>query len=162
MARNAPPVPTMPVMKPEILPPVIVVLVFAANFSDGLSRNKTDNAIKNIPRISCKILCAIAPTREAPKKLRTTLGIPNVIIIFLSNPRLKKLILPMFPIKWDIATSINAVLKSTKNNAKGKKMVEEPNPATAPITSDIKAIRRNSNDAGSNAYVCCSFLRYIV
>jgi hypothetical protein len=80
------------------------------------------------------------------------LGIPNVIIIFLSNPCLKKLTLPIFPIKWDIATSINAVLKSTKNNAKGKKIVEEPNPATAPITSDIKAIRKNNNDAGSNAY----------
>ena len=34
VARNAPPVPTIPVMKPEIPPPVIVVLVFAANFSE--------------------------------------------------------------------------------------------------------------------------------
>ena len=64
----------------------------------------------------------------------------------------------MVPIKWDIATSINAVLKSTKNNAKGKKMVEEPNPATAPITSDIKAIRKNNNDAGSNANIPYFFL----
>jgi hypothetical protein len=61
-------------MKPEIPPPVIVVLVFAANFSEGLSKNKTDNAIKNIPSIICKILCGITPTREAPKKLSRMLG----------------------------------------------------------------------------------------
>jgi hypothetical protein len=92
-ARNAPPVPTIPV-KPEILPPVIVVLVlFAANFSEGLIRNKTENATKNIPRIICKMLCGITPTRDAPKKLRNMLGRPKVIIILLSNPCLKKLIL---------------------------------------------------------------------
>jgi hypothetical protein len=44
IARNAPPVPTIPVMKPEIPPPVIVVLVFVANFSEGLSKNKTENS----------------------------------------------------------------------------------------------------------------------
>lgn len=87
---------------------------------------------------------------------------PNVIIIFLSNPCLKKLILPMFPIKCDIATSINAVLKSTKNNAKGKKMVEEPNPAMAPITSDIKAIRKNINNVGSNATHFLLLSHYLV
>ena len=69
----------------------------------------------------------------------------------------KELILPMVPIKWDIATSINAVLKSTKNNAKGKKMVEEPNPSTAPITSNIKAIRKNNNDAGLTQTFLTSF-----
>jgi hypothetical protein len=74
VAHNAPPVPTIPVMKPEIPPSVIVVLVFAANFSEDLSKNKTENAIKDIFR-----------TREAPRKLSSMLGIPNVIIIFLSN-----------------------------------------------------------------------------
>ena len=49
------------------------------------------------------------PTIEAPRKLNSMLGIPNVAIIFLSNPCLKKLILPRLPNKWDIATSINAV-----------------------------------------------------
>lgn len=73
IARNAPPVPTIPVMKPEIPPPVIVVLVFAANFSEGLSKNKRENAIKNIPRIICKILCGSIPTREAPKNLEVCL-----------------------------------------------------------------------------------------
>jgi hypothetical protein len=32
-------------------------------------------------------------------------------------------------------------------------MVEEPNPAMAPITSDIKAIRKNNNNVGSNANI---------
>ena len=83
VARNAPPVPTIPVMKPEIPPPVIVVLVFAANFSEGLSKNKTENVIKNIPRIICKILCGSIPTRQVPKKLRSMLGIPKCSYHFL-------------------------------------------------------------------------------
>jgi hypothetical protein len=59
VAHNAPPVPTIPVMKPEIPPSEIVVLVFAANFSEDLSKNKTENAIKDIPRIICKRTLAI-------------------------------------------------------------------------------------------------------
>jgi hypothetical protein len=62
-----------------------------------------------------------------------------VAIIFLSNPCLKKLILPRLPNRWDIATSISAVSKSTKNKARGRNIVEDPNPATVPTTSDIKA-----------------------
>lgn len=84
------------------------------------------------------------PTSEAPRKLNRMLGIPNVVIIFLSNPCLKKLILPKLPNKWDIATRINAVWKSTKNKARGKNIVDEPNPATAPITSDKKATMKNN------------------
>jgi hypothetical protein len=70
-------------MKPEILPPVIVVLVFAANFSEGLIRNKTENAIKNIPRIICKILCGSIPTREAPKKTLKYTGYAKCNYYFL-------------------------------------------------------------------------------
>ena len=84
------------------------------------------------------------PTIEAPRKLNRMLGIPYVAIIFLSNPCLKKLILPRLPNVWDIATSINAVSKSTKNKARGKKIVEEPNPAIAPIASDTKATTKNN------------------
>jgi hypothetical protein len=38
-----------------------------------------------------------------------------------------------------MATSTRAVLKSTKNNARGKKMVEEPKPAVVPMISDMNA-----------------------
>jgi hypothetical protein len=41
IALSAPPVPTIPVMKPEILPPVIVVLVFAANFRNNYLKFRT-------------------------------------------------------------------------------------------------------------------------
>ena len=34
---------------------------------------------------------------------------------------------------------MSAVLKSTKNSANGKNIVEEPKPAIAPIISEIKA-----------------------
>jgi hypothetical protein len=79
------------------------------------------------------------------------LGRQKVIIIFLSKPCLKKLILPRFPNKWEIATSVSPVLKSTKNNAKGRKIVEEPNPATAPISSDKNAITKNKKTIGSSS-----------
>jgi hypothetical protein len=46
------------------------------------------------------------PTIAAPRKLNRMLGIPNVAIIFLSNPCLKKLILPRLPNKWDIAQEL--------------------------------------------------------
>jgi hypothetical protein len=43
-----------------------------------------------------------------------------------------------------MATNIRAVLKSTKNNARGKKIVEEPKPAVVPIISDINAEIKNN------------------
>jgi hypothetical protein len=43
-----------------------------------------------------------------------------------------------------MATNIRAVLKSTKNNARGKKMVEEPKPAIVPMISDINAEIKNN------------------
>ena len=70
IARNVPPVPTIPVIKPEILPPVIVVLVFAANFSEGLSKNKTENTIKNIPRVICRMVCGITQQQKHQESLR--------------------------------------------------------------------------------------------
>ena len=62
------------------------------SFSSGLIKNKKDNIIKNIPRVILRISCESIPTSEAPRKLNSILGIPNVVIIFLSNPCLKKLI----------------------------------------------------------------------
>jgi hypothetical protein len=73
---------------------------------------------------------------------------PKVIIIVLSRPCLKKLILPRFPNRWDIATNISAVLKSTKIKASGRNIVEEPKPATAPIISDTNAITKNKKSIG--------------
>jgi hypothetical protein len=35
-------------------------------------------------------------------------------------------------------------LKSTKNNARGNKTVEEPKPATVPMISDTNATMKNS------------------
>jgi hypothetical protein len=43
-----------------------------------------------------------------------------------------------------MATSTRAVLKSTKNNEMGKKIVEEPKPATVPMISDINADIKNN------------------
>jgi hypothetical protein len=43
-----------------------------------------------------------------------------------------------------MATSTRAVLKSTKNNAMGKKIVEEPKPAIVPMISDINAEIKNN------------------
>ena len=51
----------------------------------------------------------------------------------------------MFPEMWKKATSINAVLKFTKNKANGRKIVEEPNPAVVPIISAMKAKTKNNN-----------------
>ena len=77
-----------------------------------------------------------------------TLGIPKIRINLLLSPCLKNVILPRFPNKWKKATRTKAVLKSIKNNARGRKMVEEPNPAMVPITSDINAkIKKKKNSA---------------
>jgi hypothetical protein len=80
-------------MRPEIPPPVITIFLLVGTFSDGLTRNKTDIIIKNIPRITLRISCDSIPTIEAPRKLKRMLGIPNVAIIFLSIPCLKKFFL---------------------------------------------------------------------
>ena len=42
-----------------------------------------------------------------------------------------------------MATNTNAVLKSTKYDANGRNIVDEPNPAIVPIISDKKPIRKN-------------------
>lgn len=97
VALRAPPVPTKPVTNPDIPPPEITVHKLVGNFSFGLTKNETEIKIKNTPRITLRVSCEIIPTREAPRKLSKMLGIPNVIIIFLSNPCLKELILPRLP-----------------------------------------------------------------
>jgi hypothetical protein len=89
VALNAPPVPKSPVMSPETPPPVITVLVLVGNLTAGLNRNKIEITIRNIPRITLRISCDNMPTIEAPTKLSRMLGIPNVIIIFISRPCLK-------------------------------------------------------------------------
>ena len=71
------------------------------------------------------------------------LGTPNFIRSVLSRPFLKKLILPIFPTTWKNATKTNAVLKSKKSKARGRKIVDEPNPAIVPRISAIKAERKN-------------------
>lgn len=96
---RAAPVPTKPVTNPDMPPPVITVHILVGNFSAGLNKNKVENTIKNIPRTTLKIPCESMSTREAPRKLSKILGMPNVILIFLSNPCLKKLILPRLPNK---------------------------------------------------------------
>jgi hypothetical protein len=144
VALRAPPVPTKPVINPDIPPPEITVHKLVGNFSAGLNKNEIEITIKNIPRMTLRMSCESIPTRKAPRKLSKMLGIPNVIIIFLSNPCLKKLILPRLPKRWNIATNTRAVLKSTKNNAMGKKMVEEPKPAAVPMISDINAEMKNN------------------
>lgn len=75
------------------------------------------------------------------------LGIPKIKINFLSSPCLKNVILPRLPNMWKKATRVNAVLKSTKNKARGKNIVEEPNPTIVPITSAMKAEMKNNNSA---------------
>jgi hypothetical protein len=92
VALRAPPVPTKPVTNPDIHPPEITVHQLVGNFSFGLTKNETEIKIKNTPRITLRVSCEIIPTREAPRKLSQTLGIPDVIIIFLSNPCLKKIV----------------------------------------------------------------------
>jgi hypothetical protein len=44
------------------------------------------------------------------------------------------------------------LFKSTKNNARGKNIVEEPNPTIAPITSDTKVMMKN-NISSANTFV---------
>ena len=144
VARKAPPVPTKPVIKPEILPPKNTVFIFDGNFSLGFIKNNAEIIIKINPRIDFNIFWDNNCTAKAPIKLNIMLGIPNVISIFLSNPWLKNLILPKLPNICDIATKINAVLKSTKNNAKGKKTVDEPNPTIAPRISLRNATPKNN------------------
>jgi hypothetical protein len=44
---------------------------------------------------------------------------------------------------WEIATNTNAVLKSIKKSARGRKTVDVPNPATVPIIIVKNAIIKN-------------------
>jgi hypothetical protein len=55
VALSAPPVPTRPVIRPEIPPPVITIFLLVGTLSDGLTKNKADIIIKNIPKIILSI-----------------------------------------------------------------------------------------------------------
>jgi hypothetical protein len=125
-------------MKPDIPPPRTRDFVFAGKASFGLTRNMIESEIKNTPRISFSIVCDRSPTKVAPIRLRERLGNPNTNKTLLSRPCLKKVILLTFPKRWNIATRTNAVLKSTKYEDSGKKIVDEPNPAIVPTISDKK------------------------
>ena len=56
--------------------------------------------------------------------------------IIISRPPLKNVTLPKLPKIWRKATKTKAVLKSKNSKAKGRKTVEEPNPAIVPIISE--------------------------
>ena len=71
------------------------------------------------------------------------LGMPNLIKSVLSSPFLKKLILPILPKICRNATKTNAVLKSKNSSARGRKIVDEPNPAIVPRISETKAEVKN-------------------
>ena len=88
----------------------------------------------------------IYDTKRAPMMLKITLGIPNLIMVFLSSPTLKKPNLLKFPNRWKKATRASADLKSKKNKARGKSIVDDPKPAMVPITSAKKAVIMKSID----------------
>lgn len=144
VARRAPPVPTSAVIKPVTLPPATNVPVFAGNFNPGLTKKDVDVTTRKMPKISFSKGCGRTPIRKAPRRLKRTPGTQNWIINFLSKPCLKKVILARLPKRWNIATRIIAVLKSTKNKASGRNIVDEPNPAIVPIISAIRAEMKNS------------------
>jgi hypothetical protein len=103
--------------------------------------------------------CGKTPIRNAPSSLKSTLGTPNWSIILLSKPCLKKVILPKFPNRWNIATKIIAVLKSTNSRARGRNIVDEPKPAIVPIISAISAEMKN-NISSSTFLVCYILYKY--
>jgi hypothetical protein len=144
-------------MKPDIPPPRTRDLVFDGKASLGLRRNVRESEIKNTPKISLRVVCDRSPTKVAPIKLRVKLGNPNTSKTLLSRPCLKKVILLIFPNRWNMATRTNAVLKSTKYDASGKKIVDEPNPAIVPMISDMKPTTKKMMSINS-MFVTCYFL----
>jgi hypothetical protein len=53
------------------------VPVFAGNFNPGFARKDIDVATRKIPSISFRTGCGRTPIRNAPTKLKRTLGTPN-------------------------------------------------------------------------------------
>ena len=51
VALSAPPVPTKPVIRPEIPPPAIIIFLLVGTFSDGLTKNKADIIIKMLQEL---------------------------------------------------------------------------------------------------------------
>jgi hypothetical protein len=98
----------------------------------GLIRNKIENNRRKIPKIIIKIFCGTYATIYAPIMVINMLGTPNSRISRLSRPWRKNVVAPKFADRCVMATSTSAVLKSTKNNATGKNMVDVPNPTTVP------------------------------
>jgi hypothetical protein len=64
-------------MKPVALPPAMNVRVFAGNLNPGFTRKDTDVATRKIPKMSFNTGCGRTPIRNAPSKLKSTLGTPN-------------------------------------------------------------------------------------
>lgn len=64
-------------IKPVTLPPATKVRVFAGNFNPGFARKDTDVTTRKIPKISFRTGCGRTPIRNAPSKLKSTLGTPN-------------------------------------------------------------------------------------
>lgn len=96
--------------------------------TEGRSQNYFQHRLRDVVHKQC-----------ADEGKNHTLGIPNFISSSLFNPCLKKVILPIFPDMWNIATNISAALKSKKNRAIGRKIVDEPKPAMVPTTSEKNA-----------------------
>ena len=96
-ALKAPPVPIKPAIKPEIPPPRTRDFLLTGKARLGLIRNTTETTIRNIPKRNLRTVCDRSPTKVAPSRLRTKLGIPNISKTFLSSPCLKNVILLMFP-----------------------------------------------------------------
>src|SRR3989344_2829468 len=97
---------------------------------------------RNKPKANFKTDGGKAETRRAPIRENRTPGRPNLTNKRTSRPRRKKLRRARLPKICRKATKTRADLKSTKNKARGKKTVEEPNPATVPAISETKAARK--------------------
>lgn len=78
----------------------------------------------------------------------------NIVVIYYHKTSWLSLVkfnanLLIFPKRWNMATRTNAVLKSTKYEDIGKKIVEDPNLAIVPTTSDRKPIMKNMMSVNS-------------
>ena len=141
----APPVPMRPAKKPDKLPPRMLFLELFFRWVLGFENEYRTKAIRKMPRRSLRNGCGRCSTKVAPMIVSIMLGMPNRRRSFLLSEVRKNVILPMLPEMCNMATKISAVLKSKKNKAAGKKMVEDPNPAKVPMMTASSAMIQNSS-----------------
>jgi hypothetical protein len=149
--RIGPPVPINPAKNPYTAPPTTLFTLLGVRVKVGLNNERRVYPIKTRPNTNRNTGCETNVTSDAPRKVKTTLGTPNLMMKRRSTPLRKNVIRPILPARWNIETSARAVRNSKKRRATGNKILEIPNAAMVPSKAAKNATPQNTRSSISDS-----------